>query len=191
MTFKSNNRCRNSENKTKTETLAAAMNVKRVIIRNVIRKHFTRKITLRSNSLKSFESRQNKFLKKKDYSHLFQFFLQVMNQPDTRELEKSKQNGKRWELSRKIFLEVKLLNDNNSPVGVFWPKKSRPTFSVRCLVENQRRWKNYPWPGRIAEWITEQILPVVQSIVSDQSTLKLNLKGNTLSLKTNEKKLVH
>ena len=35
------------------------------IIRNVIRKHFTRKITLRSNSLKSFESRQNKFLKKK------------------------------------------------------------------------------------------------------------------------------
>ena len=144
MTFKSNNRCRNSENKTKTETLAAAMNVKRVIIRNVIRKHFTRKITLRSNSLKSFESRQNKFLKKKDYSHLFQFFLQVMNQPDTRELEKSKQNGKRWELSRKIFLEVKLLNDNNSPVGVFWPKKSRPTFSVRCLVENQRRWKKLP-----------------------------------------------
>ena len=82
--------------------------------------------------------------RKKDYSHLFQFFLQVMNQPGTRELEKSKQNGKRWELSRKIFLEVKLLNDNNSPVGVFWPKKSRPTFSVRCLVENQRRWKTTP-----------------------------------------------
>lgn len=192
MTFKSNNRCRNSENKTKTETLAAAaMNVKRVIIRNVIRKHFTRKITLRSNSLKSFESRQNKFLKKKRLQS-FVSILSPGNEPARHSrARKVKTKRKTLRALEKNISRSEAAQRQQQPCWCFGRKPVGQLFQFGAWSKINVVEKNYPWPDRIVEQINVSVLPVVQSIVSDQSILKLNLKGTTLSLKTNEKKLVH
>ena len=151
MTFKSNNRCRNSENKTKTDTLAAAMNVKRVIIRNVIRKHFTRKITLRSNSLKSFESRQNKFLKKKRLQS-FVSILSPGNEPARHSrARKVKTKRKTLRALEKNISRSEAAQRQQQPCWCFLAEKESANFFSSVLGRKSTSLKNYPWPGRIAE----------------------------------------